>query len=137
MELAASRRGGYVVESDVGETLDRRAKRECLRRINELREELSDAERVGDVSRASCARTEIERISDEVRRALRLGARSRRMGSSAERARVNVTRTIRSSIKKIAHYDQWLGRYLARSIRTGTYCSYKPDVDVSVRWVCE
>jgi non-specific serine/threonine protein kinase len=137
IELAASRGRGQVIEHDGGDVLDRRAKRECLRRVDELREEISDAERLGETPRAACARAEMERILDEVKGALGLGARSRRMSATAERARLNVTRTIRTSIDRIAERDGWLGRYLRRTIRTGGYCSYMPDVDVALRWTSE
>jgi len=57
------------------------------------------------------------------------------VGSAAERARVNVTRTIRDAMRRIADQDLWVGHHLAACIRTGTFCSYTPDPDVSVHWV--
>lgn len=135
VELAAGRFGGQVIESDVGDILDARAKREYLRRVDELRDELAEAERLGDLGRASRFSTEIEIVLGELGCAIGRGRRSRRLGSPAERARVNVTRTIRAAIHHIAERDPWLGRYLARAIRTGAYCCYIPDPDASVCWV--
>ena len=44
-----------------------------------------------------------------------------------ERARVNVTRTIRTALETITKNDAELGMMLSRAIRTGTFCSYVPD----------
>jgi hypothetical protein len=62
------------------------------------------------------------------------GARS---GSHAERARINVTRAIRSTLKRIAGYDARLGRELDSGVRTGTYCVYEPDPRRALRWVVD
>jgi hypothetical protein len=66
-------------------------------------------------------------------------ARPERSGSApdAERARVNVTRALRSTVKRIAGYDERLGRELDSSIRTGTYCVYEPDPRRPLRWTVE
>jgi hypothetical protein len=67
-----------------------------------------------------------------------LGGRDRsESGSHAERARVNVTRSIRSTVKRIAGYDARLGRELEACIRTGTFCAYQPDPRHPVRWVVD
>lgn len=55
-------------------------------------------------------------------------------GPDVERARINVTRAIRSTLKRIARYDEQLGRDLERTIQTGTYCAYRPDRGRAVRW---
>jgi len=44
----------------------------------------------------------------------------------AERARVNVTRQLRSAIQVIERHDPQLADHLARSIRTGRLCAYLP-----------
>jgi hypothetical protein len=44
----------------------------------------------------------------------------------AERARVNVTRALKAAIKKITASHPALGQHLARTIKTGTFCSYVP-----------
>lgn len=51
-----------------------------------------------------------------------------------ERARVNVTRAIGAALKRLAAHHPALGRHLAVTIRTGTFCSYTPDPRVPVRW---
>jgi tetratricopeptide (TPR) repeat protein len=57
--------------------------------------------------------------------------------SQAERARVNVTRAIRSTLKRISGYDERLGSELARGIRTGTFCVYLPDPRHPLRWTVD
>jgi hypothetical protein len=44
-----------------------------------------------------------------------------------------VTYRIRAAVKKIAEADPELGRHLANTIRTGTWCSYQPEGDT--QWV--
>ena len=63
-----------------------------------------------------------------------LHGRDRRTGSDAERARVNVTRAIRATLKRIAGYDAKLGRTLEATVRTGTFCAYRPDPQRPLRW---
>ena len=45
----------------------------------------------------------------------------------AERARTAVTARIKDSIRRIGGAHPELGRHLARSVRTGTFCVYEPD----------
>jgi non-specific serine/threonine protein kinase len=66
-----------------------------------------------------------------------MGGRDRESGSHAERARVNVTRAIRSAIKRIAGYDAELGAELEAAVRTGAYCAYEPDPRRARRWRIE
>ena len=64
-------------------------------------------------------------------------AHSGASGAQAERARVNVTRAIRSTLKRITGYDQRLGGELERSIRTGSSCRYLPDPRRPLRWTVQ
>ena len=106
--------------------LDDRAKREYRRRLTELREELAEAEDWGDPERAVAAREEMEAIAHELAAAVGLSGRDRQTGSSAERARVNATRAIRGAISRIGDADDVLGHHLATTVKTGTFCSYRP-----------
>ncbi|HUR86976.1 MAG TPA: AAA family ATPase [Solirubrobacteraceae bacterium] len=62
---------------------------------------------------------------------------AREPDARAERARVNVTRAVRSAIKRIAQYDPGLSAELAASVRTGSYCVYEPDRRRPRRWQVE
>ena len=48
-------------------------------------------------------------------------------GPDAERARTAVTARIKDAIRRIGEAHPDLGRHLARSVRTGTFCVYDPD----------
>lgn len=56
---------------------------------------------------------------------------------SRERARVAVTKAIKSTINKIRRSDPALGRLLGVAIRTGYVCEYQPDTDIQARWKVE
>jgi len=62
------------------------------------------------------------------------GGRDRRIGSPAERARLNVTRAVRKAIANIARHDEPLGQHLADSVHTGRMCVYRPDPAAAVSW---
>jgi tetratricopeptide (TPR) repeat protein len=119
---------------DAGEMLDTRAKSEFKRRLIELREELDDARESGDHARARKAEDEIDALSAELSRAVGLGGRDRRAASAAERARVNVTRAIKSAVERISAGDRELGAMIDRVIRTGTFCCYDPPDDGRIEW---
>lgn len=67
-------------------------------------------------------------------RASGLGGRYRLVGATSERARATVTRALRYAISRIAEHHPPLADQLARTLRTGTYCSYVPDPRVPARW---
>ena len=119
---------------DAGEILDAKAKAAYRQRMKDLREELDQARRTGDEKRGVRLEDEIEMLSGELARALGLHGRDRRAASGAERARVNVTRTIRIAIGRINKHHSGLASYLDATIRTGTFCSYQPDPDRQVSW---
>ncbi|MES1207505.1 MAG: hypothetical protein ABUS79_16335, partial [Pseudomonadota bacterium] len=111
---------------DAGELLDGAAATAYRRRLAELDEEAREAEAWSDGARRARVRSEIEFLSAELARGLGLGGRARRGGSAAERARVAVTRRIREVIRRVAEQSPELGRHLEATLKTGTYCSYRP-----------
>lgn len=125
---------GALGHGDAGEILDVQAQRAYRSRLLELRDELADAEAINDAGRAAAARQEIEFLGQELANAVGLGGRSRRAASDAERARVNATRTIRLVLHKISHHHPALGRHLAACIKTGRFCSYQPDSEMTREW---
>ncbi len=112
---------------DAGEMLDARAKASYKKRVAELREEIAEARRLGQETRAQKAEDESDAITKELARATGLSGRDRRAAAITERARVNITRAIKSTIQRIAASNASMGKHLAKSIRTGTFCSYGPD----------
>lgn len=120
--------------SDSGEALDQRAKLEYKRKLLELNEELEELREKGEHERASKVESEIEFLKRELLRAVGLGGRDRRVGSASERARLNVTRAIRSALQKISEHHAFLGELLDHSTRTGTFCSYVSDARTPIAW---
>jgi tetratricopeptide (TPR) repeat protein len=131
LELAG---GPEAPAGDAGAVLDEEAKRDYRRRMAELREELDEAERWNDPERAERAAAELDFVAAELSRAVGLGGRDRRAASSAERARVSVTRAIRSAMASVEERHPELGRHLAAAVRTGTYCRYAPPAGDEVAW---
>jgi tetratricopeptide (TPR) repeat protein len=125
---------GRAAAGDAGELLDASARAAYKRRLEDLRDEVEEAQRWSDLERAARAQQEIDFLTDELARAVGLGGRSRTAGSAAERARVNVSRTIGAVVKKIAAGSPALGQHLTAAVRTGYFCVYEPDPRVRVDW---
>jgi hypothetical protein len=119
---------------DAGELLDAEARAAYKARLDELQEELDEAEEFNDPIRAEKAGDERDFLVRELARAVGLGGRDRRAASHAERARLNATRAIRAAMANLAREHPSLGRHLAATIRTGRYCSYTPDPRTPVSW---
>ena len=79
-----------------------------------------------DTERASRLRAEKDFLVRELAAATGLGGRPRRLGAESERARLNVTRAIRSAIASIRDRAPAAAAHLDQSVRTGTRCSYSP-----------
>jgi class 3 adenylate cyclase len=120
--------------SDAGDILDPQARAAYKQRLSELREELAEAQTFHDLGQSEQLATEIDFLTHELTSALGLGGRARRVGSPAERARVNVTRAIKLALRKITDHHPALGQHLATTIKTGVYCSYTPDTRLPVMW---
>ena len=116
-----------VDSGDSGEALDEQARRDYRRRLESLREQLEEAETHHDLAAAEAAREEIEQLTAELSRAFGLGGRARRTGSNVERARVNVQRRLKHAVERIAVECPAAGKHLDWALRTGSFCSYRPD----------
>jgi hypothetical protein len=120
---------------DAAPLLDARARAAYRDRVAELRADLELAEAENDTGRSAAIRGEIERIGDALARTLGLGGRDRRMASAAERARINITRSIHAVLDKLAATEPRLARHLRASVTTGRFCRYDPGADGDYRWV--
>lgn len=128
---------GVVVESGLGETIDRQAVTAYRRRLAELQEEIDEAESWSDIGRRGVLAAERDALLDELARSAGLGGRPRESGSSAERARVAVQKAVAVAIDRIAEVDEPLARHLRSSVHTGRLCSYDPDPDARITWVLD
>jgi hypothetical protein len=132
LELASG--GAGHVEHAAEPVIDDDALRAYRVRLLELDAELDAADRVGDPERATRLSNEHDSLLAELRRATGLGGRRRSMPAEAERARVNVTRTLRATIDHIVSVAPEAGHHLQASIRTGGYCRYGPTAGGPRHW---
>ena len=59
---------------------------------------------------------------------------ARKAAATTERARLNVTRALRTSIARIGELAPQIGGHLDRAVRTGVYCTYSPAPSDAVSW---
>jgi hypothetical protein len=127
--------GSLNVRGQTGEAvLDPQARTAYRHRLEELRDELEEARGFNDFERASRVQEEIDLLSSELTKGVGLSGRGRKNASQVERARLSVTRAIRTAVRNIAKNSRSLGSYLDTTIKTGTFCSYAPDPRPMVDW---
>jgi predicted ATPase len=119
--------GASVEQHSTGEVIDGTARRRYEHRIRELQQTVEEAEADNDYLRAERAQVELDAVVEHLTAALGRGGRTRRSGDSADRARSAVTQRVRAAIRQLAASHPELGRHLQASIRTGTYCTYRPE----------
>jgi len=129
--------GRLGVQGGAGPALDAKAKDEYRVRMATLETQLAGAEARRDEKSAAAAREELGFVRNELSTAVGIGGRDRETGSHAERARINVTRAIRSTLKRVAGYDAHLGAELDAGVKTGTFCVYEPDPLRPLIWAVE
>ncbi len=112
---------------DAGPMLDAAAKADYRQRLEELREELEEAERLNDLGRAQVLRAELKSVTAELSAAVGKGGRDRKAASHIERARSMVSKRIKISMHRIRRANPALASHLAEYFRTGYYCAYLPD----------
>jgi hypothetical protein len=127
-DLVASR------PSDGDPVLDDRAKRDYGRRLHELELELEEARDWGDPERAARLQGELDLLTEELARAVGLRGRDRAFSSPAERARISVTKAIRTAIRLIGRQSPDLAAHFEASIHTGRFCSYATPGAVPPSW---
>ena len=127
---APSREDASVLSPDTADgdaILDDAAKDAYRTRLAAIDAEIDEAKAWSDDERSARAEEEREALLQQLAGALGLGGRDRRAFSVAERARVNVTRAIKSALGRITEQSPALGKHLEATLRTGTFCSYTPD----------
>lgn len=120
-----------------GQLLDAPARTAYRRRIEELRSEIEEALAVGADDRAAVLQDECDQFVAQLAAAFGLSGRSRVASSAAERARLNITRSVRAAIARIRAELPDAGGVLDRRVRTGLYCAYEPDQADPVRWIVQ
>jgi tetratricopeptide (TPR) repeat protein len=116
---------------DAGEMLDSKSIAQYKRRRDELREELDLAVRANDVGAQQRSRAELDALAHQLISGRGKGGQLRKVAAHRERARVAVTKRIKSALENIRAADPSMGRHLATSIQTGHCCCYTPSRPVS------
>lgn len=115
-------------------TLDDQARAAYRRRLQEVDDDIAEAEANNDPRRADLARRDRDFLVAELSRAVGWDGRTREVGGDAERARTAVFRSIRYAIDRIGDLDPDLAQHLRRAVSTGTWCRYDPDPLAPVTW---
>ena len=113
------------------EVLDATARQQIKTRLDDLAEEIAEAEDWADPERAARARAERDALLDELSAAAGLAGRPRLLGDQGERARKTVTARIRDVITRIDRVHPALGSHRRATITTGTSCTYSPPAPVT------
>ena len=109
--------------------IDEQARQAYTQHIQDLEEDIAEAEEQNDLGRVVKLKKEYDQLVDHLTKALGAGGRKRKLNSAAERARAAVTMRIKKAVKRIASHHPSLGKHLNNSIRTGVFCSYVPEGD--------
>ena len=109
---------------------DPQAKAEYRRRLGTLETEIEARLAAHQDECALQLESERNGLIAELRRATRLGGRSRRFGDDAERARKTVSARIRDTLRHLEQRHPELARHLHESVFTGT-CRYRPSEGIS------
>lgn len=95
--------------------------------VNELNEEIEEADADNNVELAAQYRAQKEEILGHVAKITGLGGRIRETGSPASKARETVAKAIASAIKRIAQDSKDLADHLRRSVDHATGFTYRPE----------
>jgi hypothetical protein len=106
--------------------LDERAKAAFKSRLDQLAQEIDDADATGNPERAKTLQSEHDALIHELAAAARLGGRDRGLGDETERARKTVSARVRDALSKIERLHPELATHLRGALRMGTVCSYTP-----------
>ena len=111
--------------------LDEKAKQEYKDKLESLQDEREQAEQLEDDEQLERIDKETDAISRELNSAQAIFGKSRIFANQNERCRKRVTETIRTSLVKLRTNHKELGEHLDASIKTGGYCSYTSQEEIS------
>ena len=122
---------GNVLESEGEFVMDEKAKHSYQRKILSLQEEIEEAENLHNFEKVQRLQEEYDQILEHLSQSLGLNAKVRKSGNPIEKARSAITWRIRSAISKIEKVHPTLGKHLSNTIKTGTFCSYSPEKELT------
>ncbi len=125
--------GAATDERNTIASVDAKAKSQYLNRINELQQDIQEAEDMNQIETVSRLQEEYDALLEHLSSSLGMGGKTRKLSSTMEKARSAITWRIRNTIKKIDKTHPELGKHLGNSIKTGVQCVYRPEVPLE--WV--
>ena len=111
----------------VQDVLDDTAVAQYRRRLAELEDDLDEADRHGDAARGARLAAERDALVEQLTTAFGLGGRARQLGDPDERLRKAVSARVKATIDRVEELHPPLGRHLRNAVRTGYWCSYRPE----------
>lgn len=122
---------GNVVNEKGEKLFDAKAKRQYEKKIAELRADIREAEQRNDFSELEKLQGEYDKIMEYLSQSLGIRGKVGESGNPVEKARSAVTWRIRSAIARIESYHPQVGAHLSNAIKTGSFCSYQPDRELT------
>ena len=104
--------------------LDPSARAAYRSHVDDLRDDIAEAELDGDLGRVEQLRAELRFVAEHLAAATGLDGRGRNWTDDDERARVAVTKAIRRAISAVAAEDAELGTLLEAAVDTGRVCTF-------------
>ena len=135
LDLVGARRSNPSEPSLGLEAFDDHVRANYRRQLDDVREDIQEAERLCDLGRAARAREEREILEGRLAAAVGLEGCDPRAAAAAERARCTVAQGIRVALKRIHRGLPALAGELRLRIKTGMYCSYVPDQAHPTDWL--
>ena len=123
---------GFPRSANAGTALDDRAVAQYRQRLQDLEDELDEADRHSDAGRAATLAAERDALVAELTSAFGLGGRRRSVAPDPdERLRKAVSARVKATIERLDDLHPPLARHLRRSVRTGFWCAYEPERPVT------
>ncbi len=108
------------------EILDPDTKKEYKKRLEEIEEELEEANKNNDIGKDETLEEEKQKILDELKKATTIKGKHRPFSDDQEKARKMITEAIRRFLKVIEKRDKNLYNHFKESIKTGNMFCYIP-----------
>ncbi|MGC9353648.1 MAG: tetratricopeptide repeat protein [Mariniphaga sp.] len=124
---------GNILTGNAEVLIDDKAKKQYQFRIQEIQQELQEAEANNDIAVSLKLQEEYEKLLNHLSSSLGIRNKARSTGDPVEKARSAVTWRIRNAIRKIENSHPELGKHLDVSVKTGTFCCYRPEKPIE--WI--
>lgn len=116
-----------IVLGSAGEVIDDQARRQYKERLEEIEEELAEADDNNDLARKEKLIEEREMLNEEIAQSTGLYGKNREASSDRERARQSVSAAIHRALKAVKKEHEPLWQHLDNSLKIGEFLSYQPD----------